>query len=141
MAADLATEGVASPEQRKYRVNLVTNYRFTRSGKLKGFSIGGGIRWQSKFAMGFPSSRLPNAVAIYDIKNPYYAPADLNVDASIGYSRKILSDRVDWRVQLNGTNLYKDRDLIPVTAQPWGQVAIMRLAPERRFYLTNIFNF
>lgn len=140
LSADLATEGVASPEQRKYRINLVTNYRFTRSGKLKGFSIGGGIRWQSKFAMGFPSSRLPNAAASYDIKNPYYAPADLNVDASIGYSRKSFRDRVDWRVQLNGTNLYKDRDLIPVTAQPWGQVAIMRLAPERRFYLTNTFS-
>jgi outer membrane receptor protein involved in Fe transport len=141
MAADLATEGVASPEQRKWRVNLVTNYRFTRSGNLKGFSIGGGIRWQSKFAMGFPSSRLPNTAAIYDIKHPYYAPADLNVDASIGYSRKIWSDRIDWKIQLNGTNLYKDRDLIPVTAQPWGQVAIMRLSPERRFYLTNTFSF
>lgn len=141
LIADLATEGVSSPEQRKYRVNLVTNYRFTRGGMLKGFSIGGGIRWQSKFAVGFPSSRLPNAVAIYDLKNPHYAPADLNVDASIGYSKKIWNDRVDWRVQLNGTNLYKDRDLIPVTAQPWGQVAIMRLAPERRFYLTNTFGF
>ena len=141
LAADLATEGVPSPEQRKWRVNLVTNYRFTRSGNLKGFSIGGGIRWQSKFAMGFPSSRLPNTAAVYDIKHPYYAPADLNVDASIGYSRKIWSDRIDWKIQLNGTNLYKDRDLIPVTAQPWGQVAIMRLAPERRFFLTNTFSF
>jgi outer membrane receptor protein involved in Fe transport len=145
LSADLASEGLPSAEQRKWRVNMVSHYRFGRgspfSDRLKGWSVGAGIRWQSKFAIGYPSSRLPNTVPVYDIAHPWYAPSDINVDASIGYTRKIWSDRVEWKIQLNGTNLYKERDLVPVSAQPWGEVAIMRLAPERRWFLTNTFEF
>jgi outer membrane receptor protein involved in Fe transport len=145
MALELAAENLASPEQRKWRFNLVTNYRFGKDAifgeKLKGWSVGGGVRWQSKYAIGYPSHRLPNTVPVYDIANPWYGPSDLNVDAFVSYSRKIWGDRIDWKMQLNGTNLYQARDLIPVTAQPWGQVAIMRTAPEQRWFLTNTFSF
>jgi hypothetical protein len=32
-------------------------------------------------------------------------------------------------------------DLIGITVQPWGEIATTRLAPERRWYLTNTFSF
>jgi hypothetical protein len=145
LALDLATEGTPSAEQRKWRVNVVTNYRVGRGSifgeKLRGWSVGAGVRWQSRFAIGFPSSRLPNGVPVFDIEHPWYAPADFNLDASIGYTRKLWGERIEWTVRLNGTNLYKDHDLIAINAQPWGEVAAMRLAPERRWFLTNSFEF
>lgn len=145
MSLELASENMASPEQRKWRFNLVTSYRFGRGGilgeKLKGWSIGGGARWQSRFAIGYPSTRLPNTVPVYDIAHPWYAPADLNIDGFVGYTRKIWGGRIDWKMQINGTNLFRQRDLIPMSAQPWGQVAIMRLAPEQRWFLNNTFSF
>jgi outer membrane receptor protein involved in Fe transport len=145
LATDMATEGMPSPEQRKWRANFVTSYTFGRGpilpDRLKGWSIGAGVRWQSRFAIGFPSGGLPNGVPVFDVAHPWYAPADLNVDGFVSYSRKIWNERIDWKLQLNATNLYQQHDLIPIQAQPWGQVASMRLAPERRWYLTNTFSF
>lgn len=145
LAADLASEGLPSAEQRKWRVNFVTSYRFGSGSilgdRLKGWSVGGGLRWQSKFAIGYPATRQPNGVPIYDMANPWYAPDDLNIDAFIAYQRRIWNDRVTWKMQLNATNIYQQRELIPVNAQPWGEVATMRLAPEQRWFLTNTFSF
>jgi hypothetical protein len=91
--------------------------------------------------MGFPSSRNPDTTINFDLTKPYYAPAETNVDGFVSYQRKIWDNRVDWKVQLNVTNMYKPRDLIPIGVQPWGQISTMRLAPERRWYLTNTFSF
>jgi hypothetical protein len=63
------------------------------------------------------------------------------VDGTLGYTRKIFRNRVEWRLQLNVRNLISDQSLIPITVQPWGEVASARLAPERRWYLTNSFSF
>jgi hypothetical protein len=145
LATALATEGVASAEQRKWRVNLVTNYTFGRDSilgdKLKGWGIGGAVRWQDRLGLGYPTSRNPDGSGNIDLENPYYAPAETNVDAWMSYQRKLWNGRIDWKVQLNVRNLYRDRDLIPIGVQPWGEIATVRLAPERRWYLTNTFSF
>ena len=80
------------------------------------------------------------ALPIY-LRHPYYAPAETNVDATLGYTRKIFRDRIEWRVQLNARNLIGNQDPVPITVQPWGEYASVRLAPERRWYLTNSFTF
>ena len=145
LASELASEGQPSAEQRNWRANLVTNYSFARSsllgGRLKGWSIGGGVRWQDKMVMGYRSSRLPDSTPVFDQSQPLYAPADLNMDAFISYGRRIWRDKIEWKAQLNATNLYQSRKLIMISAQPWGAPASMRLAPERRWYLTNNFSF
>ncbi|MFO1449028.1 MAG: TonB-dependent receptor [Opitutaceae bacterium] len=51
-AALIASEGVASAEQRKWRANLVANYTFANDGRLKGWNLGTGIRWQDKLGIG-----------------------------------------------------------------------------------------
>jgi hypothetical protein len=76
-----------------------------------------------------------------DVQHPYYAPAEANVDGWIGYTRKIANDRIEWRVQLNVRNLIADDSPIAITVQPWGETASVRIAPERRWYLTNTFSF
>ena len=144
-ATALANEGVASAEQRKWRFNFVTNYTF-RSGsifgdKLKGFGIGAGVRWQDKLGLGYPTTRNPDSTVNVDIKNPYYAPSELNVNAWVSYERKIWRG-IGWKAQINVNNLIGDNELIGTNVQSWsGQIATYRLPPERRWYLTNTFSF
>jgi len=137
----LAQEGVVSSEQRKWRANLVTNYQFGRSTPLKGFSIGSGVRWQDRFALGYPTSFKPDGSVFVDVKNPFWSDDDLNVDAWVGYTRKLYRDKINWKVQLNFRNVIGSTDPIAITVQPDGSPAAMRLPPEKRIYLTNTFEF
>jgi hypothetical protein len=141
----LATEGTASAEQRKWRANLVTNYEFGRDSifgsKLKGWGIGGAIRWQDKLGIGYPTTRNADKSVNIDLAHPYYAPAETNADAWVSYHRKLWQGRIDWKIQLNVTNLYGTTSPIAVGVQPWGDISTVRLAPERRWYLTNSFEF
>ncbi len=140
-ATTLANEGQVSAEQRKWRVNLVTNYSFDRESRLKGFAIGSGVRWQDKYALGYPTRFNPDGSVFVDIANPFWSDDDLNVDAWVSYQRRILNGRVDWKVQLNVRNLIGDEDPLAITVQPDGSPAITRLPPEKRIYLTNTFSF
>jgi hypothetical protein len=140
-ATAMATEGSVSAEQRKWRVNVVSNYEFARASRLRGWSVGLGARWQDKIGIGYPASANRDGSVNIDIARPYYAPAEFNVDAWIGYKRRIFQDRIEWRAQLNVRNLIGDKDPIAITVQPWGEVASARLPPERRWYLTNTFSF
>ncbi|MGH7947479.1 MAG: hypothetical protein ACREF9_21100, partial [Opitutaceae bacterium] len=142
LASFIGTEGTASAEQRKWRANFVANYTFTREGRLKGWSVGTGVRWQDKLGIGYPASFNDTGGVVYDLQHPYYAPAETNVDLFAAYTRKIWKDRVEWKVQLNVRNaIASGDDVIGVTVQPTGEPAIYRLAPERRWYLTNTFSF
>ena len=137
----LAQEGVVSSEQRKWRANLVTNYQFGRSTPLKGFSVGSGVRWQDKFALGYPTSFKPDGSVFVDVRNPFWSDDDLNVDAWVGYTRKLYRNKINWKVQLNFRNVIGSTDPIAITVQPDGSPAAMRLPPEKRIYLTNTFEF
>lgn len=144
-ATAVATEGSVSAEQRKWRANLITNYTFGRGGwfgeRLKGWGVGGAVRWQDKLGIGYPSTRNANGTVTLDLAHPYYAPAEANFDAWISYGRKVWNNRIDWKVQLNARNLLQSSDPIAVGAQPWGEYSVVRLPPERRWYVTNTFRF
>jgi hypothetical protein len=145
LATALATEGSVSAEQRKWRVNLVTNYTFGSEPflglPLKGWAIGGAARWQDRFALGYPTTRKPDGGVLIDIAHPYWADDDLNLDLFASYTRPLFGNRIRWKAQLNVRNAIGSDSLLPVTIQPWGEVATTRLAPERRWYLTNTFSF
>lgn len=145
LATALATEGSVSAEQRKWRVNVVTNYAFGNEPvfglPLKGWSVGAGLRWQDKYALGYPTTRKPDGGVLIDIAHPYWGPSDTNVDLSASYTRPIFKKRIKWKVQLNVRNAIGRTSLLPVTVQPWGDIATTRLPPERRWYLTNTFGF
>lgn len=141
-ATMLATEGSAAAEQRKYRANFVSNYTFGRDTWLKGWNVTAGLRWQSKLGIGYPAKYKPDGSVDLGIKNPFYAPAETNIDFTVGYGRKLWKNKIDWRTSLQVRNAYASgKDLIPVTVQPDGSVASYRLAPEQRIYLTNSFSF
>ena len=137
----LASEGVSSPEIRKYRVNFVTNYTFDRQSWLKGVGVGTGVRWQDKIGIGYPASYTPTGAVFIDKPHPFFAPAETNVDAWASYGRKIYNKRIDWKIQLNVRNAIGSEKLIAITAQPNGTPASVRISPDRRWYLTNTFGF
>jgi len=135
-------EGTNSPELRRWRFNIVTNYNFT-SGKLKGLNVGLGYRWQDKVAIGYPVKEIlggSTSEVTFDIENPYYGPKLDAVDFWIGYSRKLTS-KIDWRVQLNVRDVGAGNKLIPLSTQYDGTVAAWGIAPSQSWTLTNTFSF
>ncbi len=133
-------EGSILPEIRKWRVNLVNSYRFTE-GRLKGWSLGGAVRWQDKAAVGYHSTVNQFGVIIQDIKRPIYGQTDVTTDAFLGYSRRIMKDRIRWKVQLNVYNLLNDTDEIPVAIDDDLVVVGRQLQNGLTFKLTNTFEF
>jgi outer membrane receptor protein involved in Fe transport len=140
-------EGAAAPEIRTWHYNLVTNYDFTHSW-LKGFNVGGAVRYASGVTIGYPPTGDPaNPASLgFDLSHPYKGPSETYVDAWVGYSRR-LSKRVNWHIQLNVTNIGKGDYLIPVTVQgpipgqAAGTPAGWRIGPHQEFTITNRFEF
>lgn len=144
-ASYAAAAGTRSAEQRKWRANLVTSYTFSRESPfgpaLRGWSIGAGVRWQERAAIGYPYRLKADRSVSIDVAHPYYGPPETNVDGWIGYGRKLWQNRINWKVRLNATNLIGDTSPIPINTQPWGEIASVRIPPEKRWYLTNTFDF
>ncbi len=129
-------EGTQSDEIRKWRFNVMTNYSFS-TGRLKGVGIGAAYRWQDKVVVGYPVT----ADGGYDLSQPYYGPSEDSVDTWVSYERK-LTEKINWKVQLNVRNLFADDSLIPTAVQPDGYTwATVRVAPSREWFLTNTFSF
>jgi outer membrane receptor protein involved in Fe transport len=132
-------EGTQAPEIREWRFNAITNYDFTE-GRLKGFNVGGGVRYQDSVIIGYhPIQVDPQTISI-DLNDPYTAPSETNFDFWVGYSRRI-RENIDWRIQLNVRNAFDGNDLIPITVQPDGTPAAYRIAPSRVLTLSNTFSF
>ena len=139
MLPELANEGAPSNELRKWRWNFVTNYSFGGDTLLKGFNVGGGIRWQDKIAYGFPIIVHPDFGVAPDVRHPYYGPAETSSDGWVGYRRNF--KRFNWSVQMNVRNIGVGKELIPVSANPDGTVGTWRIAPEQVWTLRNTFTF
>jgi outer membrane receptor protein involved in Fe transport len=133
-------EGTNVPELRKWRFNGITNYDFD-SGFLKGFNVGGGVRYESSVIIGYPV--IPSVIANkanYDLASPYKGDSEMNFDFWIGYRRKVWKD-VEWNIQLNVRNAFVGNELIPITTQPDGTPAAYRIRPPQTWQLTNTFRF
>jgi hypothetical protein len=134
-----AYDGLPTPELRRWRVNFTTNYNF-RDGRLKGWGIGGSLRWQDKVTIGNQLLVAEDGSLVPDVNNPYWGPDQTNVDLFFSYSRKIFNNKVNWRLQFNIRNVFFDKhDLIPIVAQPDGSIAEVRVSPPRVFSLTSTF--
>ncbi|MSU66922.1 MAG: hypothetical protein EXS38_12675 [Opitutus sp.] len=132
-------DGSPSPELRRWRFNVVSNYSFTE-GHLKGWRLGGALRWQDRSAIGYPVRILPDGSGVFDVTKPFFGPTETNVDGWIGYSRK-LTEKIRWSAQLNVRNMGVRNRLIPVNAQPDGTYNTMRIAEPQTWLLTNSFDF
>ncbi|MEM9159301.1 MAG: TonB-dependent receptor plug domain-containing protein [Verrucomicrobiota bacterium] len=141
LQAIIDQDGGVVTEQREWRFNLVTNYTFKKDSTLSGFNVGGAYRWQDEAAIGNPWAFNEDGQRIVDVANPFYGPKEKNVDAWIGYRRKLLDDKVDWKVQLNIRNVMADDTPVPVTIDAFGNLGQLRLPALQSWSLTNTFKF
>ena len=140
----LARSGQKVSELREWRANFVGNYTFARDSRLRGWSLGSGLRWQDKVGIGYPiiaSTIAGKVVNVPDLQRPYYGPSEFAVDGWVGYTRKIWQNRINWRLQLNVRNLLDDDTLIPAAAQPDGSIASWFAPQGRTFMLRSTFEF
>ena len=135
-----AQEGTFSPEVRKWRANFVANYDF-QEGFLRGWGVGVNARYQSRVAIGFPIFADAEGIPRPDIENPFFGPAETNWGFRFSYRKRIWDDKVNWRVQLNLSNVFSDeRDLIPVRMTDNGRLAQSRTSPPKGFILSSRFD-
>ncbi|MBN1402856.1 MAG: TonB-dependent receptor [Opitutales bacterium] len=132
-------ENAAASEVRKWRYNIITNYKFV-NGMLDGVGIGAAYRWQDKVVIGYPLLESTDGVANFDISNPYYGPSEDSLDYWISYEREI-NDDITWKIQLNVRNAFQGNGLVPISTQPDGSWAAARIKPTQEWFLTNTFTF
>ncbi len=133
-------DGTQSQEQRKWRANLVGSYKFSKETFLNGFSLGAAARWQDKGAIGYNQLVRADGTVAPDLSKPYFSPSQLNGDGWVSYRRQ-LTEKIDWKIQLNVRNAFgNDRD-IPIRANPDGSIPIVRIPLEKAWFLTNTFTF
>ena len=123
-------------EMSPWRANLVTNYMF-KDGVMRGLNVGGGYRWQQGVILGYG---LNDAMDNMDVDRPYWGDDQDSFDLWVGYQRD-LTDKINWRVQLNIRNVGEDPHLIPISVQPNGDPANFRIQEGQTWFLTNTFSF
>jgi hypothetical protein len=77
---------------------------------------------------------------VYDIDAPFEGDPTLTGGMQVSYRRKIYSDRILWKVQLNAQNLFSETGLRVIGANSDGS-AVYGIAPPRVFELSNSFEF
>ncbi len=139
LAQDL--NGQVVTNQAKYQARFLTNYKFTGDA-LKGFTVGGALRWHDKKSIGYygaASGAAGEKLDISDISKPFYTPAQTYVDLSASYSRKIMNDRVDMKLQLNVVNAFENGGLQTVQVDLEGNPTAYRIVDPRKFILQATF--
>ena len=132
----LDAAGQQAPEVRPWRFNLVTTYRFD-DGFLDGLSVGGGYRWQDDIILGY---ELRDDLTNLDPNRPIYGASEDAIDLWCGYER-MLSDSLEWKIQLNVRNAFEDDHLVPISVNPDGTVAAQRIADGQSWFITNTISF
>jgi len=142
IARDL--DGQAAPGQRKYRWAFLTNYSFSE-GKLKGFSAGGTMRWEDRAVIGYygkPDPELGGTnLAVSDTTRPIYDQDKTYTDLWVGYSRKLFSDKIGMKLQLNVVNAFESGGLQVVGVNYDGSPNAYRIVDPRQFILTATFSY
>ena len=124
VAAAITQEGIPSIEQREWRFNFNTSYRFGEDSGvipnfLGNFTVGGGYRWQDKVGIGFGVSENEFGNMALDPAKPFFGGKQDFVDLFFR-SEYSLGNRGDLVVQLNIKDLFDNDDLVPIYANPDG---------------------
>ncbi len=141
-----AQEGTKTDELRKWSFRAVTNYQFGSEifdGRLKGFNVGGAIRWADKQLLGYGGTTIVSGgqtLVVSDVTNPYFGPRETIVDLSVGYRRK-LTNRIHWSVQLFVKNVGVGEELRPLGVWPDGRVVNWTIKEPQKWTLSNTFTF
>ena len=147
------SEGQLNTQEAKYRVRFTSAYDFANT-RLKGFRVGGGVRWDSARAIGYRPQPLgaenpyfnisAAGFTVPDITKPIYGKPLFLVDGFVSYKRKLFQD-LRWSIGLNIRNLLNNKDLVPTQAIQLADGSLRNIRftiPEpRTFVLTNTVEF
>ncbi len=129
---------------REYRFASIANYDFTE-GRLKNFSVGGAVRWESKASIGYKagpvetSGPYQGAVLFLDNNKPIWDKARGYLDLSAGYRFRLFSDKVRTKVQLNVKNALEGGRIQAIGVNPDGNGYAFRIIDPRQFILSASF--
>lgn len=144
------SEGRLNNNIRKYRFTATTRYGF-QQGALKGSFIGASYAWRSAAAVGYPITTITDnpfllpgiagsALNVSDLNRPYFGGALTNLDAFLGYNRR-LGGKTNWRIQINVRNVLNKNDPIVQRVLTTGEGAIYTVQDPRAIIITNTFSF
>ncbi len=144
-----ALEGASSPLERKYHASFLTNFSFTNdmfSGRLKGFSVGGSERWESKAAIGFygkvgDPTNSPTVINLNDVTRPIYDEGNYYTDFWIAYSTGVDRGRMGLKVQVNVNNVLENGRLMPTQVNFDGTPWAFRIIDPRQVILSATLTF
>lgn len=137
--------GKVTPDLRKYRWNIITNYNFD-AGALRGVGVGGAIRWEDKAAIGYRGSA-PDPDGIIrslDVNKPVYDEAQEHLDLWVSYTFKSLpwlGDKTSLRLQANVRDALESGGLMPIAVNPDGSPTAYRIVDSRQWYVSATFDF
>lgn len=113
-----------------YKVRFFTNYTFASDSVLKGFSAGGGVRYQSSAATGFARD---SSGGLVEYKSASFHVVDLRV----GYSTRIMGDRHKLSLNLNVRNVLDEDDYRIISSRADGTpLRGIFQTPPRSYQLT-----
>jgi len=138
----VALTGSDQPEVKKWRFNIVSNYKFDR-GFAKGINVGLAYRWEDRAILGYGTHLATvygESAWITDVNQPLYGPTESHVDLWVGYEHKLTS-KINWKVQLNLRNVTEHAGLIPISLEPDGSVAQSRIKSGQTYELSSVFTF
>jgi outer membrane receptor protein involved in Fe transport len=142
----LAQQNHVQPDLSKYHFNFLTNYVFD-TGPLKGFGVGGALRYETPAAIGYyggsPDPAALGAIDSLQPFNPIYGKEFLHQDSWISYAMHLpfLDKRIRMKVQLNVRDLWSNGYLLTVAVNPDGSSQLYRIVPPRQWYLQTTFDF
>jgi len=140
-----ALEGANAMDQRQYHASFLTNYAF-RTGMLKGISVGGAERWESKAIIGYYGKvslpvDFPGVVNFVDVTRPVYDSGNFYTDVWVAYGRKLFNDKIGWKIQFNIVNALEGGGLRPITVNLDGTPYAWRIIDPRQYVLSSTFTF
>ncbi len=129
--------------QREWRGSFFTNYRLSE-GPLRGFNVGGGVRWLDYAMIGFKQRAYPDGSTGDDVTKPIFGHDLTAVDLLFGYGGRTKwfgGKPLGWRIQLNVRNVLGDDDIEPLRASLDGGVLDWGRVEPRQVILSSTFTF
>ena len=126
--------------QIEHKMNLRTNYDFAGE-RLKGFSVGGGVRYLGRPIIGFTATGTSTSNLV---RTTYYGSEQIFVDANASYRRKlpaIFGKSLMWSLQLNMNNVFDNDSFVRLRQASDGTLVNYRWNPPREWILTSRFSF
>jgi hypothetical protein len=146
--SEIAAEGTTNRGVAPYSAKLVGRYGFSE-GRLRGLSIGTNLRWESAKVIGYGTTTKNLSIGGVEnypviVSDPssreYRTSPVLAGGAFASYSRRIFSNKIRWKVQLNCQDLFSKVGLRAIAANGDGS-PVWAMSPSRAYELSNSFEF